>query len=525
MRTIRALSAAASLACLALAPVAQAQWAAPVTISMPHEFIGGFAGGLQAAGGLGGTLVSWTFQDGLGMHPPRGARAATARPGGAFGMERALPASFLTGPMVSIGAGRLAQLILTPRALNQTRPSVSLGSGAGGFGAPLPIRGTVYAGRSSLAGNVYGDLLASWIAADVHGGHRVVWASMRRAGGAFAPPEVLARGTSAEGVSAAIGRSGRMVVVFDSGRGRLRARMRDAHGGWGTPRDLGTAAIHTENDVTPFVSCIGEVVVAWYHTQLCEGGCVSPGFIDVAVRPAAGRVCAPWPHPQLWEVGSVSPVYIEGAVRPAAGRDFIATRVLERDATGIQGAPAGVSLAPVILEVPWFAPRIPFLAPSGRAAPGSPPTPTAVRVSHPNGAGYLASGSRYSTPLTLSPPGEQASGLAGVAGMDGELLTWIRQDPPGYFDGTVFASVTPFTLPTESFGAPEQVSPSQNVSTVRAAFDSASRWPQNPIVPWTLAWTARPAGEGPGVSVRTLVRVSAPLCSPPRPDPPRAGAG
>jgi hypothetical protein len=32
--------------------------------------------------------------------------------------------------------------------------------------------------------------------------------------------------------------------------------------------------------------------------------------------------------------------------------------------------------------------------------------------------------------------------------MDGELLTWIRQDPPGYFDGTVFASVTPFTLPT-----------------------------------------------------------------------------
>ena len=319
--------------------------------------------------------------------------------------------------MVSIGAGRLAQLILTPTALNLARPSVSLGSVGGSFGAPLPIRGSVYAGRLSLAGNVYGDLLASWIAADVHGGHRVMWASMRRAGGAFAAPEVLARGRSAEGVWAAIGRSGRMVVVFDSGRGRLLARMRDARGGWGAIRDLGAAAIGTENDVTPFVSRIGEVVVAWYHTQLCEGGCVSPGYIDVAVRPAAGR-------------------------------DLIATRVLERDATSIQGAPTGASLAPVILEVPWFAPRIAFLSFSGRAGPGSPPNPTAVRVSYPNGAGYLASGSRYSTPVTLSPPGERASGLAGVAGMDGELLTWIRQDPPGYFDGTVFASVTPFTLPT-----------------------------------------------------------------------------
>ena len=407
---------------------------------------------------------------------------AFAPTSGSFGPEHRLPSSFASGPLVNLGGGRVAQLILTPRSLNMSVPSVAIGAVDGPFGAPLAIHGTVFANRVSLAGNPQGDLLVSWIAADVHGQHRTVWASVRQAGGRFGAPQLLSSNTNPNGVWAAIGRAGVtvMVVAFDDGRGRMLARVRQSvRRNWGATDDLGVAAVGTENDVTPYVSDVGEVVVAWYHTQLCEGGCESPGFTEVAALPV-GR------------------------------RRFRATQLLARDPTALQGVPADRSRAPVVLSRRFSAPMIVFLA-AAPVAPGSPPTPAVVKIAHSVGSGYSAKGSGFAAPRTLSSPAEQASDVAAALGPSGEIVTWIREDPPAYVDGTVFAAVT-VPAPGSPFGPPVQVSPSEHVGSALVTFNAASHWPHDAVAPWIVAWTGRPQGGSPGTTVNTMVRVSMPIC-------------
>jgi hypothetical protein len=233
---------------------------------------------------------------------------------------------------------------------------------------------------------------------------------------------------------------------------------------------LGRAAGGTENDVTPFVAEHGRIVVAWYETQLCSGGCVSPGFVRVAVQPAA-----------------------KSRFRPE--------QVLNRDNMGLARAPIGASFAPIVIAARGHSPMVIFLARGATPPMAVSPGSVGVKVAYPKGLGFAA-------PQTISPVDQQASDVAAAAGPNGVILTWIREDPPSYYTGTVFAAVR---LPeTGLFGQPEQVSPSEHAISALPTFNIASRWPNNSIAPWTVAWASRPLSEA-----STVVRVSSPLCPSP----------
>jgi hypothetical protein len=429
----------------AWSPQARAAWSAPATISTPHDQISA----LVLASGPTGDLLAWKASDligGRGIFGALHARYAVARARGSFGPERGLPISYAGGPLVNLGGGRVGQLILLRTGTNTTSPRVALGGVDGRFGTPQAIRGaSVFVGRASLAGNSSGDLLLAWIAADSHGGHRVVWASTRPAGGHFGGPQVISRSAAAEQVTAAVGRQGDMVVAFASRQGRMLARVRRHQHSWGSLQDLGPAAVGTETDVTPFVGDFGRIIVAWYHTQLCEGGCVSPGYTRVAVQ-------------------------LAGASRFRAGQ------LLERDRTGLAGAPSGRSLAPTVIAISGNGPMVIFLAPVSPPAANTPLVAVVVKVADSNGAGFAA-------PRAISPAAQQASDVAASAGPNGTMITWIRDDPPGYYTGTVFAAVR--QAGAGRLSAPEQVSPSEYVNTAVPTYSPGGGR-------WIVAWAGRP---------------------------------
>ncbi len=460
------LCAAAFASAVTLTPVARGAWSAPVTISRPGEPLGS----LQLASGPTGDLLAWQVSEYSAARKALVTHAsyALARAGGPFEAERHFPARYGSGPLVNLGGGRLAQLILVPTGVNTSRPEVALGGVSASFGAPLAIPGaSVFVGRASLTGNARGELLLAWIAADARGGHRVVWASTRAPGGGFGRPQLISRSAQAEQVASAVGTQGDMVVAFPNKFERLLARVRRRGRRWGSLQSVGPAAGGTENDVTPFVAGDGHVVLAWYETQLCEGGCEYPGFVRVAVQPARG-----------WHFG--------------------APQLLERDPYALTGAPIGASLAPVVLAAGTHAPLLAFLARGPTPPLGSSLTPTVVKVSYESGA-------RFSAPRVISPEDQQAGDVAAAAAQNGVLVTWVREEAPGYFTGTVFASLIPAVA--GSLGAPEQASPSEHVLTALPAFERASRWPENSIAPWIIASTSRPTSEA-----QTVVNVSAPLC-------------
>jgi|ERR1035441_663272 hypothetical protein len=458
-----------------LAPPAGAAWSAPVTVSAPHSQIGD----VQLVSGPGGEMLSWTSWDLMlpqGIFGPPSTHYALAPAGGAFGREQPLPASDAFNPIVNMGGGHLAHLLLTrtSKSTSTEKPEVALGSTTGRFGSPLQIRGaTVGWGQPSLAGNARGALLLAWIALDAHQ-RRMVWASIRLPGGSFGRPQVIAAHAQAEQVSAAVGSNGDMAVTFPNKWGRLLARVRRHGQQWGPLQSLGPAAGGNENDLTPFITGSGNVLVAWYETQLCEGGCADPGFTRVAVQPAGAS-------------------------------HFRRAQLLERDATGLVGSASGRSLAPIVLSVGSQAPMVIFLARGAPPPQGSALTPAVVRVASPRGLGFSA-------PQTISPADEQAGEVAAAAGPSGTIVSWIRDEPPSYFGGSLFAALRGTS---GGFGAPEQVSPNEHVFTALPVFNLASRWPGNSIAPWTLAWTSRPLSEA-----STVVRVSSPLC----PDPACVGA-
>lgn len=481
--------AAVAAGMAAWAPAARAAWSAPVTVSARHSEVFD----LQLASGPSADLLAWKYGDFIaskGIFGPPGPRYAVAAPGGAFGPERRLPRSYASGPLVDLGGGHLAQLIFIPNRRGANTPEVALGLTNGRFGAPLRICASTYLGASALAGNARGELVFAWsaIASDRSGNHGIVWASVRPAGGQFGRPQILSRSANTEHltpVTAAVGANGEAVVAFASRPGRMLASVKRHNQRWGAAQNLGPAAIDTENDMTASVPSDGRVIVAWYHTQLCEGGCVSPGYTEVAVQP---------PH--------------RNRFRPA--------QLLERDPIGAAGAPSGRSLAPAVSARGTM---IAFLA-SRRATAGATTTPSVVRVAYSHGT-------RFGAPETISPPNEQASDLTVATGASGEMLTWIRDDPRSPY-GTAFAAVRlPNTGFFPRFAPPEQVSPAEHVSSVLATFNIASHWPQNSIAPWTVAWVSRLGMEGPEGPAGAIVRVSKPICpiprsmpaTPPAPDP------
>ncbi|HYM54364.1 MAG TPA: hypothetical protein VES97_03315, partial [Solirubrobacteraceae bacterium] len=427
---------------------ARAGWSAPATISAPHDQIGA----LQLASGPFGDLLSWKYWDlvgSRGIFGAPGARLAVAGPGGSFSRERRLPSSYATGPLVDLGQGHVAQLTFVPSAGNTTALEVRLGEVDGRFGAAQRIRASMWAARASLAGNWRGELLLAWISSP-RSGHRQVWASTRPAGGRFGPPQLLSARANGLSVTAAVGPAAHrtdlggfasdMVVAFDSKRGRMLARVRPHLRPWGPVQDIGPAAVGSDNEVAPpSIGRDGRVTIAWYHEQLSEGGPLGPGYVQVAVLP------------------------------PGAHR-FQAAQTLERDPPSV-----GVGGEPRVVADDGHGRIVAFLAhPSAPA--GGMVAPAVVKVAY-------GKGSRFGAPRRISPAGQDAGDLSAAEGERGEILSWIREDPPSHADGTVYVAID--EPPENGLGAPQQASPPEHVSVAVPAYSPSSGR-------WIVAWAGRP---------------------------------
>jgi len=464
-------SAAIGAAC----PLAAASWSAPTAVSGAHALI---ELGSQIPAAPGAELLSWRQADGSGAHRSSGASFAVAQPGGRFGRERRLPYGKPKDPtgavsIVDLGAGHVAELIVTQSGATRTA-AVALGRSSGAFAAPERVA-VGLTGFASLAGNAHGDLVLAWISG-VGGRGRRVFASVRPRGGRFGAPEVLSSAADAEQVKVAVGGQGDMVAAFASRRGRELARVRRHRGAWGPTQNLGPASRGNENDATPFVGDSGEVLLAWFSVQLCEGGCSNPGYTRVAVAPARTR-------------------------------RFRAAQALEQDPISVP-SPTSRGLEPLILASSGRASMIVFAATSAT----SPAAPV-VKVAYRDGLGFGA-------PQTISPAGQYPGGIRAATGPPGAIVTWSSMPFGMSSRSAVFAAV--LDRASGRFGAPEQVSPdSENAYQALPTFNPGSDWPANPIPPWTIALVTAPAGSGP--RHQTVVSVTTPVCAP-TPDPACLGA-
>jgi len=451
----------------AWAPAARAAWSAPVTVSAPHDAIDH----VQLVTGLSGeALLAWHHYD---LVPPAreifgapGTSEAIAAPGGAFGAERSLPASYASGPLVDLGQGRLAQLILRRAGPSTSAPEVALGSVAGVFAAPLRIHASVWGSSASLAGNSRGELLLAWIS-QTRSGRRRVWASLRLAGRRFGAPQLLSTAANAEQVTASVGPPSHrtdvpgcscdMAVAFPSKRGRLLVRIRP-HGprSWGPVEDVGPAAIGHDNEVALYIGRNSRVTVAWHHQQLSEGGPLGPGYTHVAVQP------------------------------PGAHR-FLRPQTLERDPN------ASMPAEPLLVADNGRGLTIAFVA-----RPGSPVlglTPTVLKVAY-------SKGDRFGTPQRISPPGQQVSEPAAAEGPSGDIVIWSSgRNPPtsALAPGpAIYAAISgPFS---NRLGAAHQISRNERPTRAEPA--------SYPGAGWVVAWAGRPEYKTPMQPARMVVRTS-----------------
>ena len=291
---------------------------------------------------------------------------------------------------------------------------------------------------------------------------------------------MISASAGAAQVNAAVGSQGDMAIAFPDTHENMLATIRRHRQRWTPARSVGAAAGGSENDVTPFVAEDGQVVIAWYETQLCEGGCQNPGYLRVAVLPA-GR------------------------------SKFRPEQILEKDEIGLEAAPIAASLAPSVTQIHGRSPMIIFLARATNASQTTDFTPTLVKVA-------ISRGDAFASPQTISEAGQEASGVRAAAGRAGALVTWVREEPPYYDYGTVIAA--PLTSTGQTSAAPEQVASEHGALAALPAFDPASTWPANPIAPWTVAWINHPAGEATTGEAGMVVRVSSPCVRRPR-SPPR----
>lgn len=470
MLPLLALAAAFALALPAIAassPVSS--WSAPVTISAPHDMITM----PTLASQVSGEMVAWHYYDLLPpkrqIFGPSGAAYAYALPNGPYSSQRPLPASYATGPLVPIGDAGVAQLILRGTGVNTSRPSVAIGDVRGHFATPLPVAGTVWVGRASLAGNWRGELLLAWVSSP-RAGHRKVWASVRLPGRGFGPPVLLSSTADGLAVTASVGPAshrllpGRtaadMAVAFDSKRGRMLVAVGSHGRRWSAAQDVGPAAVGNANVVaTPYISSNGRIVVAWYHRQLSEGGPLGPSYVQVAVRP------------------------------PDRSR-FLPARTLARSANGVPEG--GVAIASGGGRQPLLA----FLAPASLHE--ATPARSIVEVS-------TAHGNVFGRPATISPAGQWTSDLAAAPGSSGPIITWIGSPNPPFSalgpGGAVYAE-----LPAPGrLTAPVQVSPPEHINEAVAAHARSGSQ-------WIVAWTALPQYLSPFSPGDMVVRLSSCYC-------------
>jgi hypothetical protein len=444
LRVAPVLAAAAALLCAGPAAAAP-PWSAPLTVAAGIPQLGeptiGFGTGGRAV------LSARLTTEAQGV-PSRGfTRLFGQQPGGTFaGRARIV----LAAPPAPYGQTRLVLLRTPLTAGNLTvgdleHPQTSLGYSYGRTGGPLEVEVDAYhrlttradPGSAAIAANGRGDVIAVWVEHLGDRDHLV--AAVRRAGGAFGRPAVLAGTGHVSSPAVAVAADGDLLVSFQRsisrrGRGperRVEARVRRAGHSWGAPQRLGA----------------------------------SSGFSDIAAAAAPdGRMVVAWGTQDIGEEAN-SPWLVRAAVRDGGPHVFHSARELE-SSQGID-RPAGRVAAAIAPDgaatVAW----------SGIAGQGFP-------YAYPAQAATAPAGDfRFGGAQTLAPSaavGDVATDAAGTT-----YVVWATLPEAGNNQTTdeVYASVRP--AGAASFAALEAVGPAERATLPRAAVDPATG---RPAVVW-----------------------------------------
>ncbi len=451
----RRLTPALAVVALALLPAAPAAaappWSVPLTVTAGIPQAGEPTIGFGASGRA--VLSARLATEAQGV-PSRGfSRLFGQQPDGTFaGRARIV----LAAPPAPYAGSRLALLRVPLSAGNLTiadleRPATSLGYSFARSGGPLEVevgayrRLTTRADRDSaaIAANPRGDVIAVWV--EHLSGRDHLMAAVRRAGGAFGRPAVLAGTGYVSSPAVAVAANGDLLVSYQrstSRRGgpvlrRVEARVRRAGHSWGAPQPLGA----------------------------------SSGFSDISAAAAAdGRMVVAWGTQDIGEEAN-SPWIVRAAVRDGGPHVFHSARQLE-SSEGIE-RPAGRVAAAIggggAVTVAW----------SGITGASFPHL-------YPARAAIAAAGDfRFGGAQTLAPSaavGDVATDAAGTA-----YVVWATLPEVGNNQTTdqVFASVRLAGEP--SFTLLEEVGPAERATLPRAAVDPASGRP-------AVVWVSRPQG-------------------------------
>ena len=441
-----------ALCCLAALPAtagAAPPWSAPQDLSAPHLFV--FDPAIAFAGD-GSALAAWRWQDGIRADAVAGESAAV-RPAGAaaFGPESRLSPSGRAGAPVLYGQTRAALALVRPVGSNRDPRSqlrVAFGSATGRFGKSHLIVARPRIARPMLAGNVEGDLALVWFE-DRGTSNDRVYVSLRRAGGSFGAPILLAQ-ERIRSVSVAVGLRSDVLVAWDA-RGIVRTRfLMRGRPGFGRTDTIESA----------------DAFFADLHTAVADNG----------------RAYVAWGAQLRTEGGTTGPVYFQAAVHPARGARFRPAQLLDR-------LPAERSANPIDLA----------LIGGGNGAivgwTGFDGTSNRVRVAETNAVGT------FGEPQDVSPPDSTLTDVAAGPG-DQRLAVWTTGTGSPRSVGAAFA------VPGARFGAPELISTGMEADSAVAAFE-----PQTPASPQTfiptVVWVSRPAGSAhPLAEIRTYAQVA-----------------
>ncbi len=428
---------------IAFVPSASAAvWSPPQNVSSPTLFVDDPAIGFS---GNGRALASWRWQQGVSNDARFGHRSATRTPGAsAFDPEQAAP-DFAAGPVL-YGRDRALGAVLTSAGGKPGRERVRLaatfGNASGRFGPSRTVRTALRISRPVLAAAANGRGALAWFE-DRGVANDRVYVALRRPGGRFSKPLLLARGRI-RSVSVAVGEAGDVLVAWDA-RGVVHTAYKAAG-----RRSFRIQTIRSEDTfhatLRTVISGSGRAVVAWGAQLHTEGGTSGPAFYEAAMKPAGMRR---FREAQLLERGSDSQRAGSVAlVSDRAGRQLFAW-------SGWDGS----------------AYRIKISTTDRRAVFGAPELVSAAGISS------------HEPALAAGPSGDA-------------LVTW-EQELPGITDDERGQVLAAHRAPDGSFGAPEIVSLPERASFPAAAFDPASGRP-------TVVWSNRPGLSGPGVPLGAI---------------------
>jgi hypothetical protein len=275
--------AAAALSCCVLASPAAAASTATQTLSRVHTALAGEDAQVLPSGAI---IARWSWRDGPVQRAAFGTSFAI-RPAGqhAFGAEHDLPSDLIGAP-VALGDRRLLLL-----RQHDTRRSSRVHVDVSDLNGRV-VRSQVIASRrhirtSELAVNERGDAALAWY--ENFGSRKDrIYVSLRRRGGRFWPPILIARGP-ARAISVAIGPRGDVLAAWDA-RGRIRTRFKAASERAFRRLDQLRSAPAFSSQLKTAVAADGRAWIAWSAKFLTEGGTTGDAYVQAAMRnPGGGR--------------------------------------------------------------------------------------------------------------------------------------------------------------------------------------------------------------------------------------------